>query len=101
MSYQPLADAPGEIALQPRSVSTHPTPQDGEDDLNYGISEQPSSGIDMYVYIKLLFRRDPMKCSRTRPFPVDPDVPDETHQFTFRAVLVGCLLGSIGMRTTI
>ncbi|KAI0816054.1 OPT oligopeptide transporter [Trametes gibbosa] len=28
------------------------------------------------------------------PFPVDPDAPEE-HQFTFRAVFVGCALGAV------
>ncbi|KAI4528915.1 OPT oligopeptide transporter protein-domain-containing protein [Schizophyllum commune] len=31
----------------------------------------------------------------TRPFPIMPDVPEETHQLTFRAVLVGCCLGAV------
>jgi uncharacterized oligopeptide transporter (OPT) family protein len=29
------------------------------------------------------------------PFPIDPDAPEETHQLTFRAVLVGCALGAV------
>ncbi|EJD47592.1 OPT superfamily oligopeptide transporter [Auricularia subglabra TFB-10046 SS5] len=29
------------------------------------------------------------------PFPQDPDAPPEEHQFTFRAVFVGCMLGAI------
>jgi len=29
------------------------------------------------------------------PFPIDPDVPEETHQLTFRAIFVGCVLGAI------
>ncbi|TFK32332.1 oligopeptide transporter [Crucibulum laeve] len=31
----------------------------------------------------------------TKPFPIDPNEPEETHQLTFRAVFVGCLLGAI------
>lgn len=31
----------------------------------------------------------------TRPFPIDPNEPEETHQLTFRAVFVGCVLGAI------
>jgi uncharacterized oligopeptide transporter (OPT) family protein len=31
----------------------------------------------------------------TRPFPIDPAVPEEDHQLTVRAVLVGCVLGAI------
>ncbi|TCD62765.1 hypothetical protein EIP91_006437 [Steccherinum ochraceum] len=36
----------------------------------------------------------------TRPFPIDPNVPEETHQLTFRrsvlsALLVGCALGAV------
>jgi hypothetical protein len=31
------------------------------------------------------------------PFPVDPDVPEEKHSsiFSFRAVVVGCILGGL------
>jgi hypothetical protein len=29
------------------------------------------------------------------PFPIDPNLPEETHQLTFRAVLVGSILGLI------
>ncbi|KAI0045023.1 oligopeptide transporter [Auriscalpium vulgare] len=31
----------------------------------------------------------------SRPFPIDPDEPEETHQLTVRALLVGCLLGCV------
>jgi uncharacterized oligopeptide transporter (OPT) family protein len=31
----------------------------------------------------------------TRPFPIDPDAPEETHQLTVRALFVGCLLGAV------
>ncbi|KAF8155992.1 oligopeptide transporter [Crassisporium funariophilum] len=31
----------------------------------------------------------------SKPFPIDPDEPEEEHQLTFRAVFVGCLLGAI------
>ncbi|KAF9567161.1 OPT oligopeptide transporter [Agrocybe pediades] len=31
----------------------------------------------------------------TRPFPIDPDEEEETHQLTFRAVFVGCCLGAV------
>ncbi|KAF8069127.1 oligopeptide transporter, partial [Lyophyllum atratum] len=31
----------------------------------------------------------------TRPFPIDPEYVEETHQLTFRAVFVGCALGAI------
>jgi hypothetical protein len=33
--------------------------------------------------------------SHEEPFPLDPDAEEETHQFTIRAVLVGCLLGGV------
>lgn len=29
------------------------------------------------------------------PFPIDPDMPEETHQLTLRALLVGALLGCV------
>lgn len=29
------------------------------------------------------------------PFPIDPNLPEETHQLTFRAVAIGSLLGLI------
>jgi hypothetical protein len=32
----------------------------------------------------------------TKPFPIDPDEPDEPHQLTWRALIVGCFLGAIG-----
>lgn len=31
----------------------------------------------------------------SNPFPVDPEDPEETHQLTFRAIIVGCALGAI------
>ncbi|PPQ96836.1 hypothetical protein CVT26_006005 [Gymnopilus dilepis] len=31
----------------------------------------------------------------TRPFPIDPNEIEETHQLTFRAIFVGCALGAI------
>jgi hypothetical protein len=33
--------------------------------------------------------------SHEDPFPVDEDAIQEDHQFTFRAVFVGCLLGGV------
>lgn len=33
--------------------------------------------------------------SHEYPFPINPDDPIETQQFTFRAVFVGCLLGAV------
>lgn len=29
------------------------------------------------------------------PFPIDPSVPEEEHQLTVRAILVGCALGAV------
>ena len=34
--------------------------------------------------------------SRSDPFPVDPNAPEETHQLTIRALFVGGILGAIG-----
>ncbi|KAF8182073.1 oligopeptide transporter [Pholiota molesta] len=31
----------------------------------------------------------------TKPFPIDPDAPEETHQLTVRAIVVGCALGAV------
>jgi len=31
----------------------------------------------------------------TKPFPIDPLAPEETHQLTFRAIFVGCCLGAV------
>ncbi|RPD54927.1 OPT oligopeptide transporter [Lentinus tigrinus ALCF2SS1-7] len=31
----------------------------------------------------------------TKPFPVDPDEIEETHQLTLRAIVVGCALGAV------
>ncbi|KAA1472482.1 oligopeptide transporter [Dentipellis sp. KUC8613] len=31
----------------------------------------------------------------TKPFPIDPDLPEETHQLTFRALFVGWCLGAV------
>jgi len=36
--------------------------------------------------------------SRSDPFPVDPNAPEETHQLTIRALVVGGLLGAIGQQ---
>lgn len=35
------------------------------------------------------------KLSHEFQFPIDPDAPEEEHQFTFRAVFVGCVLGGV------
>lgn len=29
------------------------------------------------------------------PFPIDPRIPEEDHQLTIRAVVVGCMLGCV------
>ena len=34
--------------------------------------------------------------ARSDPFPVDPNAPEETHQLTVRALVVGGILGAIG-----
>jgi uncharacterized oligopeptide transporter (OPT) family protein len=31
----------------------------------------------------------------SKPFPVDPNDPEEVHQLTVRAILVGCALGAV------
>lgn len=31
----------------------------------------------------------------SKPFPIDPDAPEETHQLTIRALFVGCALGAV------
>ena len=36
-----------------------------------------------------------ISATSSKPFPIDPDDVEETHQLTFRAVFVGCLLGAI------
>lgn len=33
--------------------------------------------------------------SHEEQFPIDPNAEEETHQFTIRAVLVGCCLGGV------
>jgi hypothetical protein len=30
------------------------------------------------------------------PFPIDPEAPEETHQLTVRALVVGAVLGCVG-----
>ena len=39
--------------------------------------------------------------SRSDPFPIDPNAPEETHQLTIRALVVGGILGAIGKQVTI
>ncbi|KAI0034683.1 oligopeptide transporter [Vararia minispora EC-137] len=34
-------------------------------------------------------------CIRSKPFPIDPDEVEETHQLTVRAIVVGCILGAV------
>ena len=38
--------------------------------------------------------------SRSDPFPIDPNAPEETHQLTVRALVVGGILGAIGKQVT-
>jgi hypothetical protein len=39
--------------------------------------------------------------SRSDPFPVDPNAPEEIHQLTVRALVVGGILGAIGTQIAI
>lgn len=39
--------------------------------------------------------------SRSDPFPIDPNAPEETHQLTIRSLVVGGILGAIGKQVTI
>jgi hypothetical protein len=52
------------------------------------------------VYAPLLLRvcdiPEPDPLTSTRPFPIDPGLPDEPNQLTVRAIVVGCALGAVG-----
>lgn len=37
-----------------------------------------------------------LRPASSKPFPIDPNIPDEPHQLTVRAIFVGCCLGAIG-----
>lgn len=39
--------------------------------------------------------QDTLLLSHEEQFPIDPNAEEETQQFTFRAVLVGCILGGV------
>ena len=39
----------------------------------------------------LLFKGKPS----SKPFPIDPNEPEEVHQLTVRAIVVGCALGAV------
>ena len=41
------------------------------------------------------FEEEVLLLSHEEQFPIDPTAPEETHQFTFRAVFVGCCLGGV------
>lgn len=43
-----------------------------------------------------LLPTDTRSMPRSDPFPVDPNVAEETHQLTIRALVVGSILGGIG-----
>jgi len=53
---------------------------------------------DVYVFfaIPAVFCCDEAPCISTKPFPIDPNEPEEENQLTIRAVLVGCALGAVG-----
>ena len=52
---------------------------------------------DVYVFCDSnKFYPDRVPCISTKPFPVDPNEPEEEYQLTVRAVLVGCVLGAVG-----
>jgi len=36
-----------------------------------------------------------METLSSKPFPIDPNDPEEVHQLSLRAILVGCVLGAI------
>ena len=44
----------------------------------------------------ILLPTDTRATIRSDPFPVDPNIPEETHQLTIRALVVGGILGGIG-----
>ncbi|KAF9010107.1 oligopeptide transporter [Cyathus striatus] len=48
----------------------------------------------MYSFCHLYRKLNVLRYS-SNPFPIDPEAPEETHQLTFRAVFVGCVLGAI------
>lgn len=53
---------------------------------------------DVYVFFCHFneFHLDRAPWISTKPFPIDPNEPEEEYQLTVRAVLVGCVLGAVG-----
>ena len=48
------------------------------------------------IFLNLLPTDTKRSTARSDPFPVDPNAPEETHQLTIRALVVGGMLGAIG-----
>jgi hypothetical protein len=63
-------------------------------------SEEPEISVEKGGFLETSTRVDTQEeiahlLSNEDPFPEDPDAEIETQQFTFRAVLVGCILGGV------
>ncbi|KAF5368921.1 hypothetical protein D9758_002936 [Tetrapyrgos nigripes] len=77
------------LQADPENIYTVPTVnRDTVSSSNYPDEKRPHSEEDLVV--ETYDDHDV-----TRPFPVDPLAPVETHQLTVRAVFVGCVLGAI------
>jgi OPT family oligopeptide transporter len=52
-------------------------------------------GTDEKTPADVYSEEDEVEEDVTRPFPIDPGLPDEPYQLTVRAIVVGCALGAV------
>ena len=88
-------------SLNDNKVSSHEHDHDHRDNKDGPETEGLSGEYNLNVYVgALLLNPLPTNTdyplSRSDPFPIDPNAPEETHQLTIRALVVGGILGSIG-----
>lgn len=90
----------------PEAKIYHPSFDDNLDEKRASLNNEEehhkideSYDPDVYVLPPSLSQLNPHFSripSSRNPFPIDPDMPEETHQLTLRALLVGALLGCVG-----
>ena len=88
-------------SLNDNKASSHEHDHEHKDNIRGPETEGFSGEHNLNVYVealplKPLLTNTNYPLSRSDPFPIDPNTPEETHQLTIRALVVGGILGSIG-----
>lgn len=82
---------------EPKSEKEYGSEKNGSS-LEENPVDYPEESFDDHdVYVRALSLSENLltKISSTKPFPIDQYEIEETHQLSFRAVAVGCVLGAV------